>query len=83
MSKRSIGLYALLGLIGATGVGVGYSMIKKKKPAGTVKPETAVEKPDTLPAMIECPDCGNRFKEYELYCPYCRKSVQQAGLPAD
>jgi hypothetical protein len=83
MSKRNIGLYALLGLLGATGAGVGYSLFKKKKPVNAVKNEPVEEKPDTPPAMIECPDCGNRFKEYELYCPYCRQSVQQAGSPVE
>lgn len=83
MSKRNIGLYALIGLVGAAGVGLGYTVFKKKKPARAEKITAPEELPDTPPAVIECPDCGNRFKEYELYCPYCRKPAPRAAIAED
>lgn len=76
MAKRNIGLYIALGLLGAAGIGTGYAvMSRKKKPRGKDAAAPQPEKPDTQPGVIACPKCGNKFKEYELYCPFCRNPV--------
>ena len=74
--KKSFLFYLLLGIAGAAGVGLGYSVIKKTKKHSEPELDAAPVKPDTPPGMIACPDCGNKFKEYELFCPYCRRTVE-------
>lgn len=73
MNKKTIAMLIGLGLLGAIAAGAGVSKARKKKAAGKAAQPKAKEKPDTAPGMIVCPDCGNKFKEYEFFCPFCRR----------
>lgn len=72
MSKRNTFLYAVVGLLGAAGFAAGYALTRRKKSAPAAELSVEPPKPDEPPGTVVCPKCENKFKEYELFCPYCR-----------
>ena len=78
MNKKNLALLIGFGIIGAVAFGKGMSSrnksksLKQKNAAEPVKKEL----PDTQPGMVTCPGCGNKFKEYEYFCPFCKKPVE-------
>ena len=72
-----------LGLLSAAGAGLGYAIAKqrraKQKPKEPVEEEAPPPKPDEPPGVVICAQCGNKFKEFELYCPYCRGPAEDAA----
>jgi len=79
MNKKNLALLIGFGIVGAVALGGGIfaknkAKAKKQLSAGPAKPE----KPDTQPGMVVCPGCGNKFKEYEFFCPFCKRPVDEA-----
>ena len=79
MDKKNLALVIGLGLLGAIGAGAGVAKVRKrgidKKSAGKKEPE----KPDTAPGVVTCPTCGNKYKEYEFFCPACKTPADETA----
>ena len=73
MAKRNMFLYAAVGLLGAAGFAAGYALTRRKKDAPAANaPAAEPPRPDEPPGFVLCSKCENKFKEYELFCPYCQ-----------
>jgi hypothetical protein len=79
MDKKNIALIIGLGLLGAIGAGAGVSKMKKRSIDKKSAEKKEPEKPDTPPGIVTCATCGNKYKEYEFFCPACKAPAEETA----
>ncbi len=83
MANRNIGIGIGIGVAGIIGYAAARLILGAKKKQveeknnGGKNPVKSAE-PDAPPKDITCPACGAQVREYEFFCPACRRPMETA-----